>query len=275
MQVRRACCTLVLVFTSLACATSAAQLAPAEPRDGAVRPRGAARAAQPAWDPESRRRSREPLLGGVWLSGPPYAAGAWAPLLLARSPAAAPPATVDVQLLAEPPVAPPSAAPQGPPSSRLPSGLYNPMPGGVVAGYGADTGLDIAGSPRAVYAIAAGWLDYAEPGHTRWKGPGDTDNAVRIELDVPIAYQGRRVTHVWYAHLSALATSQPEGHEPRARVEAGQLLGTSGRANGSPHLHIGLLLDGDTSQRWGSYLLEDEVRAVLGPWERGTHLPDR
>src|SRR5262245_34451427 len=29
----------------------------------------------------------------------------------------------------------------------LPGGLHNPMPGGIFAGYRADTGLDIAGSP--------------------------------------------------------------------------------------------------------------------------------
>src|SRR5688500_15364367 len=30
-------------------------------------------------------------------------------------------------------------------SKQLPNGLYNPMPNGVMAGYAADTGLDIAG----------------------------------------------------------------------------------------------------------------------------------
>src|SRR5262245_48007183 len=37
----------------------------------------------------------------------------------------------------KPPIAPPL-----PRSSPLPSGFYNPMPGGVFAGYRADTGLD-------------------------------------------------------------------------------------------------------------------------------------
>ncbi|MBI4955381.1 MAG: peptidoglycan DD-metalloendopeptidase family protein [Myxococcales bacterium] len=149
------------------------------------------------------------------------------------------------------------------------------MPAGVVAGYGVDTGLDIAGSPRPVYAIAAGTLDYSEPGHTRWTGPGDDDKAVRLELDAPIPYADRRITHVWYAHLSALRRVQREGDLPRAHVAAGERLGTSGRANGSPHLHLGLLLDGDTSQRWGSYLTDEQVRQVLGGLRRGTRLPER
>jgi hypothetical protein len=147
------------------------------------------------------------------------------------------------------------------------------MPGGVFAGYRADTGLDIAGSPRPVHAIAAGTLDYSEPGHTLWVGPRDTANTIRIELDEPIPFEGRRVTHVWYAHLSALERIQREGDLPRARVAAGDKLGVSGRANGSPHLHIGMLLDGEVEQRWGTFLLEDDVRKVLGGYRTGARLP--
>ncbi|MFO0551930.1 MAG: hypothetical protein U0271_26330 [Polyangiaceae bacterium] len=151
----------------------------------------------------------------------------------------------------------------GPKSEPLACGLFNPMPGGYTTGYAADTGLDISGMNLPVYAIASGYIDYAEAGHTAWTGPGDTDLAIRIELDEPLHAGDRLVTHVWYAHLSALAFEHALGAEPRVHVDAGVWLGTSGRANGSYHLHLGLLLDGDTSQAWGTYLLEDGVRAVL------------
>jgi murein DD-endopeptidase MepM/ murein hydrolase activator NlpD len=160
-----------------------------------------------------------------------------------------------------------------PKSAPLPNGMFNPMPGGVMAGYRADTGLDIAGHYLPVYAIAAGSLDYSESGHTLWTGRGDTANTVRIELDHPIPWGERRITHAWYAHLSALSFHQAEGARPRLRVEAGEQLGVSGVANGSPHLHLGLLLDGVVSQRWGSYLLEDDVREVLGGWRTRQRLP--
>ena len=166
------------------------------------------------------------------------------------------------------------AQPARPRSSRLPSGFHNPMPGGVMAGYRADTGLDIAGSPRPVYAIAAGTLDYSEPGHTLWVGPRDTANTVRMQLAESIPWKGRKITHVWYAHLSALETHQPEGWLPRRRIQAGEQLGISGTANHSPHLHIGMLLDNEVSQSWGTFLLEDEVRVVLGGYKRGAKLPE-
>jgi murein DD-endopeptidase MepM/ murein hydrolase activator NlpD len=161
-----------------------------------------------------------------------------------------------------------------PRSGRLESGLFNPMPGGVFAGYRADTGLDLAGIRRPVHAIAAGTLDYSETGHTRWTGPRDTDGAVRLALDEPLPHGDRRITHVWYAHLSELRFQQREGAPERIHVEGGELLGVSGIANGSPHLHLGLLLDGDVEQRWGGYLLEDEVRAVLGGRRTGDRLPE-
>lgn len=158
-------------------------------------------------------------------------------------------------------------------SSPLPSGFFNPMPGGVFAGYRADTGLDIAGSPRPVYAIAAGTLDYSEPGHTLWTGRGDTPNCVRIRLSKPIPWKGRSITHVYYAHLSELEYLQPEGSNERRNIEAGERLGMSGKARGSPHLHIGLLLDGEVEQYLGTFLLEDEIRVLLGGYKNGKSLP--
>ncbi len=142
-----------------------------------------------------------------------------------------------------------------------------------MAGYQADTGLDIAGSPRPVYALAAGTLDYSEPGHTLWTGPADTANCVRFELDVPIPYGEHRITHVYYAHLSRLETLQHEGEAPRRHVEGGELLGWSGVARHSPHLHIGLLLDGEVEQYWGTFLRADAIRGVLGKYRNGDRLP--
>lgn len=159
------------------------------------------------------------------------------------------------------------------PSGRLVSGFWNPMPGGVLAGYAADTGLDIAGSPRPVYALAPGTLDYSEPGHTLWTGPRDTANCVRFALDEPIPWRGHRITHVYYAHLSVLERVQTEGAEVRAHVEGGERLGISGVARGSPHLHIGLLVDGDVSQAWGTFLPEQEIREMLGGLRNRTKLP--
>jgi hypothetical protein len=137
------------------------------------------------------------------------------------------------------------------------------MPGSFTAGYSADTGLDLAGIKMSVHAIADGKVIYAEAGHSLWSSQRDTDLAVLIELDEPIEAGDRKVTHVWYAHLSELAFEQPRLFSKNRRVVAGARLGTSGVANGSWHLHLGLLLDGDTSQRWGTYLLEDEARKVL------------
>jgi hypothetical protein len=170
-------------------------------------------------------------------------------------------------------VAASSAQAEMPRSARLPSGFYNPMPGGVIAGYQADTGLDVAGSPRPVFALAAGTLDYSEPGHTLWTSRGDTANCVRFELDTPIPFRGRTITHVYYAHLSKLVTLQAEGAEPRKHVEGGEMLGVSGVARGSPHLHIGLLLDGDVTQDYGTFLRADAVREVLGGVRNGNVLP--
>lgn len=171
--------------------------------------------------------------------------------------------------------APPLLPPPGPPKPRsglLRGGLHNPMPGGVMAGYQADTGLDIAGIRLPVYSIAPGTLDYSEPGHTLWTGPKDTPNCVRVELDTPIPWKNRRITHVYYAHLSKLETLQREGELPRRHVEGGELLGVSGVANHSPHLHIGLLLDGEVKQYWGTFLLADEIRKALGNYRNGERL---
>ncbi|MBL8743116.1 MAG: peptidoglycan DD-metalloendopeptidase family protein, partial [Myxococcales bacterium] len=174
---------------------------------------------------------------------------------------------------ATPTDAPVAADPSRPRSEPLSCGLSNPMPGGFMAGYRADTGLDIAGMGLPVFAIASGTVEYAEAGHTLWTGPGDTDRAIRIRLDEPIAYGDRKITHVWYAHMNELAFEQAQTSREKRRVAAGEYLGTNGKANGMWHLHLGLLLDGDTSQGWGTFLLEDEVRAVLCGMRAKQRLP--
>ena len=166
--------------------------------------------------------------------------------------------------------------PSKPKSVLLRSGLFSPIPGGTMAGYGGDTGLDIASPARPVYAIAAGKLDYSEAGHTRWVGKLDTANCVRIELDTPIPWKKgkHKITHLYYAHLSALERVQKEGQKPRAHVEGGEQIGISGIANGLPHLHLGLLLDGEVEQDDWTYILrEAEVREALGDYKNGEVLP--
>jgi murein DD-endopeptidase MepM/ murein hydrolase activator NlpD len=200
-----------------------------------------------------------------------------------RAPATAAPAdpSQHAPTVAPEPVAPaPSASNASEPKlpiergPALGSGWWNPLPGGTLAGYRGDTGLDIASPPKPVYAIAAGTIDYAEAGHTRWVGPHDTPYCVRITLDRPIAFKRHQITHVYYAHMSSLAFEQREGARPARHVEGGERLGTSGVANGLPHLHLGLLLDGDVSQeRWSTILDEGEVRAALGVGANGTKLP--
>ncbi len=172
-------------------------------------------------------------------------------------------------------VAPGALRPPSPPerTDALPSGWHNPMPGGVLMGYPIDTGLDIAGFRVPVYAVGAGRILYSEGGHTRWEGPRDDDLAVLLELDVPVPYRGRNITHVWYAHLSEIRFEHAYGL-PGPRVAAGERLGTSGIANGCPHLHIGMLLDRHVRQRYEWLLRDNEIRTVLG-YRRGQRLPRR
>lgn len=152
--------------------------------------------------------------------------------------------------------------------------LHSPMPGGGLGGWYGDTGLDIAGNFLPVYAIAAGTLDYSERGHTRWTSGRDTPFSVRLCLDQPIPWGTQRVTHVYYTHMSSLEVTQAEGATERRHVEAGERLGVSGIGNGTPHLHLGLLLDGQVEQdSWEFILREGDVRKVLGGYRNGEVLP--
>lgn len=179
------------------------------------------------------------------------------------------------------PAAPSPLSPLSPLSPRLKNAtLASPMPRGWLGGWGGDTGLDIAGDHLEVFALAAGTLDYSEWGHTRWTTGKDTAFSVRLALDVPIVWKGagdrteRRITHVYYTHLSKVDTLQREGSELRKHVVAGERIGISGIGNGTPHLHLGLLLDNQVEQdSWEFILREHEVRKVLGDYKNGTRLP--
>lgn len=138
-----------------------------------------------------------------------------------------------------------------------------------------DTGVDISARFKPVYAMAAGTLDYSENGHTLWKYGHDTPNSVRVALDVPLEYKGHRVTHLYYTHLSALENTKHEGDLGTViHVEAGELIGVSGVANGVPHLHLGLLLDNRVEQdTWDSLLLPPDVQKLMGDYKNGEVLP--
>ena len=158
--------------------------------------------------------------------------------------------------------------------------LASPMPKGWLGGWGGDTGLDIAGDHLEVFALAAGTLDYSEWGHTRWTTGKDTAFSVRLALDEPIVWKSaaegaeRRITHVYYTHLSKVDTLQREGSANRKHVAAGERIGVSGIGNGTPHLHLGLLLDNQVEQdSWEFILREHEVRKVLGDYKNGVRLP--
>jgi hypothetical protein len=178
--------------------------------------------------------------------------------------------------LAAPMIAPlPSPAPAAPVSGALRNPkLHDPMPGGFLGGWHGDTGLDISGDRLEVYALAAGTLDYAEWGHTRWTRPPDTAYSVRIAFDEPIPWGEHRITHAYYTHLSKVEAEVKEGSANRKHVAAGERIGVSGIGNGTPHLHLGLLLDGEVEQDSWTYILrEGDIRKVMGGYANGARLP--
>lgn len=189
---------------------------------------------------------------------------------------AAPRVSPGARVRGAPPTVDAEAGDAGPPRSAplRNAALRSPMPRGNLGGWAGDTGLDILGDHLEVFAIAAGTLDYSERGHTLWTRGRDTPLSVRLALDAPIPWGERKITHVYYTHLSRLETVQPEGATTRRHVEAGERLGVSGIGNGTPHLHLGLLLDGQVAQDSWTYILrEGEVRKVLGGYANGARLP--
>lgn len=152
---------------------------------------------------------------------------------------------------------------------------HDPMPGGFLGGWWGDTGIDIAGDHLDVYALAGGTLDYAEWGHTRWMRKPDTAFSVRLRFDEPIVWDdGHRVTHAYYTHLSKVENEVKEGAAMRKHVVAGERIGVSGIGNGTPHLHLGLLLDDQVEQDSWTYILrEDAIRKLMGRIRNGARLP--
>jgi hypothetical protein len=182
--------------------------------------------------------------------------------------AAPPPAPIETTAAA------PTIAPELLSPALRNAALRSPMPGGSIGGWYGDTGVDISGRYLPVHALGDGTLDYSEWGHTRWTGKGDTAYSIRLKLEPPIPWKGRKITHVYYTHLSALVTNQAEGAAQRKRVVAGERIATSGIGNGVPHLHLGLLLDDQVEQdSWEFILREDAVRAVMGGYRNGEVLP--
>jgi hypothetical protein len=143
------------------------------------------------------------------------------------------------------------------------SGLIIPVVGATNSrggGYKEDTGLDIM-TPigSKVVASGSGTLEYAEPGHVRQIGedvdpttPGfQKQKSIRIKLDNPIEYEGKKYQYQYYTHLREIDPSiynkgtmsrTPGSREP-IRIEAGQFLGETGTAGGGPHLHTGFSSD--------------------------------
>lgn len=183
----------------------------------------------------------------------------------------------ETAVLVEPPA--PPAPPIAPELLSLPlrnASLRSPMPGGSIGGWYGDTGVDISGRYLPVHALGDGTLEYSEWGHTRWTGKGDTAYSIRLRLEPPIPWKGRKVTHVYYTHLSAVVTNQPEASTTKKHVVAGERIATSGIGNGVPHLHLGLLLDDQVEQdSWEFILREDAVREVMGGYKNGETLPVR
>ncbi|MDT8900750.1 M23 family metallopeptidase [Anaeroselena agilis] len=156
-----------------------------------------------------------------------------------------------------------------------PYGLQRPIASGTEAGYISDSGLDISAPVSTpVLAAAGGKVIYAEAGHTKWQRhdpatgePIDTPYSVLIELDTPITYKdGRQAKYIWYTHMSKLAVEKADGDGQIIRIEPGQVIGYSGTANDSPHLHFGVLIN--RAQDEGDYFTPAEVREMLGIKER-------
>ena len=95
-----------------------------------------------------------------------------------------------------------------------------------------------------------------------------------VATDAPIALGARHVTHVYYTHMASLVHAKAEGSAAVVRVVAGERLGVSGRANGVPHLHLGLLCDGHVDQAsWEHIAREHEIRRLFGEYKNGERLP--
>jgi hypothetical protein len=159
------------------------------------------------------------------------------------------------------------------------SGLIVPVVGATNSrggGYKEDTGLDIM-TPigSKVVASASGTLEYAEEGHVRQIGedvdpttPGfQKQKSIRIKLDNPVEYQGKKYDYQYYTHLRGIdpsifnqgTHSRTPGSQEPIRIEAGRYLGETGTAGGGPHLHTGFSADREQH----NYLNYQQVHDVL------------
>jgi hypothetical protein len=150
------------------------------------------------------------------------------------------------------------------------SGVVNPIPSQNIAsnkgGYAADTGLDIL-TPigSKVVSSVSGTLEYAEKGHVAQMGqdanpnmPGIQDqHSVRIALDKPFSYKGKKVNFFYATHLYDLAIGVK--NKKGIKISAGTPLGLSGVANKVPHVHVGYVED----RAQNSFLNYLEVKSML------------
>lgn len=144
------------------------------------------------------------------------------------------------------------------------NGLMRPI-SGIDRGYSADEGLDIGaiiGTP--VYSPCNGTFVYSEYGHTPWgrskfgKKKDDTPYSIGITLDKPIVFNNKIITYLFLTHLSKLVYDIPNGKGGQ-KVKMGELIGYTGTANDSPHLHIGF---SPSKNKWEP-LRNNDVRYIF------------
>jgi len=155
--------------------------------------------------------------------------------------------------------------------------LYNGLircMNGKDAGYEADEGLDIAAPiGTEIYSPCNGIIRYSEYGHTPWgiskfgADRKDTPYSIGINMSTSVNYAGKNISYIFLTHLSKLKYNVPDGSGGRT-VKQGELIGWSGTANSSPHLHIGL-----SPSSW-SPLRNNQVRSFFNSkygqtWEVG------
>lgn len=149
-------------------------------------------------------------------------------------------------------------------------GVVNPVPSQKISsnkgGYAADTGLDIL-TPIGSKVVSSvdGILEYAEKGHVAQMGQDANPNmgghqdqhSVRIKLDKPFSYKGKKVNFFYATHLYELDSRVKD--KKGIKIAAGTPLGLSGVANKVPHIHVGYVEDREQN-KFLNYL---DVRSLL------------
>ena len=122
-------------------------------------------------------------------------------------------------------------------------------------GYGSynHNGIDIVTNNtigRPIYAPADGMLMYSEWGHTQNKAPNETAYSAKIVLDNSFSFTGEwasgistngfkgtyTVTRIYMTHMMGIARRVSSGSS--VKIKKGELIGFSGVANSTPHLHM-------------------------------------